>query len=74
MMESNLFICGAGLALGAWLGRCGVVTDSMIQACAEALPELIKPEALETGFVFPSLADARYFHSASTRDVEQNFP
>lgn len=59
MMKSTLCICGAGLALGAWLGRCGVVTDSMIQACAEALPELIKPEALATGFVFPSLADAR---------------
>lgn len=48
-----------GLALGAFLGRTGVVTDMMIQACAEALPELIRDEDLETGFVFPRLSDAR---------------
>ena len=31
----------------------------MIQACAEALPELIRDEDLETGYVFPRLSDAR---------------
>lgn len=49
----------AGLALGAFLGRTGVVSDMMIQACAEALPELITDEDLHTGYVFPRLSDAR---------------
>ena len=51
--------CGAGLALGAFLGKTGVVTDMMIQTCAEAVPELIKDEDLRTGYVFPRLDDAR---------------
>ena len=49
-----------GLALGAHLGKTGTVTDMMIQTSAEALPELITPEDLRLGYVFPRLSDARY--------------
>ena len=48
-----------GLALGAHLGKTGTVTDMMIQTSAEALPELITPEDLRLGYVFPRLSDAR---------------
>ena len=48
-----------GLALGAHLGKTGTITDSMIQTSAEALPELITPEDLRLGYVFPRLSDAR---------------
>ena len=49
-----------GLALGAHLGKTGTVTDMMIQTSAEALPELITPEDLRLGYVFPRLSDARH--------------
>lgn len=58
-----------GLALGAHLGKTGTVTDMMIQTSAEALPELITPEDLRLGYVFPRLSDARWDIGAKPRRV-----
>ena len=60
MRKANNMYIFPGLALGAHLGKTGTVTDMMIQTSAEALPELITPEDLRLGYVFPRLSDARY--------------
>ena len=59
-----------GLALGAHLGKTGTVTDMMIQTSAEALPELITPEDLRLGYVFPRLSDARWALGHKSRSTE----
>ena len=59
MRQANNMYIFPGLALGAHLGKTGTVTDMMIQTSAEALPELITPEDLRLGYVFPRLSDAR---------------
>ena len=49
----------AGLAFGAWLGETQHVTDDMLMAASETLPDLIRPTDMSLGRVFPRLADIR---------------
>ena len=49
----------AGLAFGAWLGETQHVTDDMLMAASETLPDLIRPTDMSLGRVFPCLADIR---------------
>lgn len=44
-----------GLARGAYLGRTGVVTDSMLMVAAETLPNLIGEQDVSAGLVYPQL-------------------
>jgi malic enzyme len=44
-----------GLARGAWLGRTGNVTDSMLMAAAEAVPTLIAEADVRAGLPYPRL-------------------
>ncbi len=48
-----------GLALGAYLGHTGVVSDRMLVAAAESLPPLVPKEDLKRGAVYPTLDNIR---------------
>jgi len=47
--------CSPGVALGAFLGRTGIVTDGMMMAAAETLPDLISDVDAQLGLVYPRL-------------------
>jgi malate dehydrogenase (decarboxylating) len=51
---NNIYIF-PGLALGAFLSEGGVVTDSMVIAATESLPEMLEPEDSAMGRCYPKL-------------------
>lgn len=53
-----------GLARGAYLGRTGVVTDSMLMVAAETLPGLIDEQDVAAGLVYPRLKVGRAGHNS----------
>ncbi|WIA28821.1 hypothetical protein OEZ86_011350 [Tetradesmus obliquus] len=55
---NNLYIF-PGLALGAHIGKTKIVTDNMLMAAAEILPQLISDKDVAAGLVYPSLEDIR---------------
>jgi malate dehydrogenase (decarboxylating) len=55
---NNLYVF-PGVALGAYLGQTGAVTDRMLMAAAEELPRLIWDGDLEAGLVFPRIKSIR---------------
>ena len=55
---NNVYIY-PGLAMGAYLGETGIISDEMIVASAEALVELITPEQIHIRSIFPPLSTIR---------------
>ena len=55
---NNVYIY-PGLAMGAFLGETGIISDAMIIASAVALVELITPECIEKKAIFPPLSTIR---------------
>jgi malic enzyme len=49
---NNMYIF-PGVALGAFLGQTGNITDAMLMAAAEALPGLMSEDELRAGIVYP---------------------
>lgn len=60
---NNLYIF-PGVALGAYLGKTGTVTDRMFMAAAEEIPKLIQEEDVEMGMVFPRIKSIRQISAA----------
>ena len=46
-----------GLALGAVLSRCRIITDEMVLTAAEALQECVTPHDLNEQGIFPKFGD-----------------
>ena len=53
--QANNIYVFPGLALGSYLSEGGVVTDGMVIAATEALPEMLKPEDAAVGRCYPNL-------------------
>lgn len=72
--QTNNVYVYPGLALGAFLGKCGTITDNMIIAAAEALTELLEPTDIVEKAIFPPLEQIREcsVHIAA-RVMEQAF-
>jgi malate dehydrogenase (decarboxylating) len=60
---NNLYIFG-GLSLGASLARARRVTDGMLMAAAEVLPELVSEKDVSDGLIFPPLSEIRRVSAA----------
>ena len=60
---NNLYVFG-GVALGAHLARVPAVTDGMLMAAAEVLPELVAEEDARKGKVYPPLSQIRQVSAA----------
>lgn len=48
-----------GIGLGAVLGKCRLISDSMILTAAESLASTLTPEQIAKGMVYPDLSDIR---------------
>lgn len=46
--------------MGALLARGNIVTDNMLMAAAESLPDMITPEELAQGRTYPSMYKIRW--------------
>ena len=55
---NNMFIF-PGLALGAALARATMITDPMIMAAAESLPDMLPDHIVQNGGVYPQLDNIR---------------
>jgi len=62
--QANNIYVFPGLALGASLARTRAVTDGMLMAAAEVLPELVSDADLAAGLVFPPLSEIRRVSAA----------
>ncbi|CAG9462641.1 unnamed protein product [Pedinophyceae sp. YPF-701] len=57
--QANNMVIFPGLALGAHLAGAKLVTDDMIMAAAEAVPNLIPTDVLQRGGVYPHVRNIR---------------
>ena len=57
--QANNFFIFPGVGLGTLLSGASVVSDGMLQAAAESLPQMLTPEALAEGAIFPRVRDIR---------------
>ena len=57
--QTNNVYVYPGLALGAHLGKCKIITDHMIIAAAEGLAEMLGPSSIQENAIFPPLEDIR---------------
>ena len=55
---NNMYIF-PGVGLGAVLGKCRIISDSMILTAAESLASTLTDEQIQCGMVYPDLADIR---------------
>ncbi|EFN53662.1 hypothetical protein CHLNCDRAFT_136414 [Chlorella variabilis] len=55
---NNMYIF-PGLAMGAYLARGNIVTDGMLMAAAESLADMITPQELAAGRVYPNMNKIR---------------
>ncbi|KAI8465581.1 MAG: NAD malic enzyme [Monoraphidium minutum] len=60
---NNLYLF-PGLALGAFLGRTGTVSNAMLMAAAEEIPRLISDEDMQLGMVYPRIKAIREISAA----------
>jgi malate dehydrogenase (decarboxylating) len=61
--SNNLYIFG-GVALGAHLAKARAVTDNMLMAAAEVLPDLVSEEDARQGLLYPPLSEIRSVSAA----------
>ena len=57
--QGNNLFCFPGVGLGVLLAGAPIVTDSMLQAAADALPRMLSADDLAQGCIFPRVRDIR---------------
>lgn len=60
---NNLYVF-AGISLGAVLAKTRIVSDGMLMAAAEVLPDLVSADDLRQGVLFPPLSEIRAVSAA----------